>query len=208
MTEVYIVRHGQRENHQENSSLTETGRKQAEITGVYLSNHGFASVYSSPLRRTQETAQIIADILKISVITDLRLRERLVWGEREGESYEEFLEQWGKTSRERYYQPPYGDSSFASGSRLKQALDDLTKIKKPSLIVAHSGVIGDFLRNTFSDRLFPFYTVPTANCRDVKIANCSITIVEVKDRTYSLKQVNNTLITLTIFQFNNLSYLL
>jgi len=48
-------------------NLDEMGIKQAELLGNYLSHWGLEAIYSSPLRRALETANIIARYQKISV---------------------------------------------------------------------------------------------------------------------------------------------
>ena len=48
-------------------NLNEMGIRQAELLGEYLSNWGLEAIYSSPLRRALDTANIIARYQKISV---------------------------------------------------------------------------------------------------------------------------------------------
>jgi len=48
-------------------NLNEMGIRQAELLGKYLSNWGLEAIYSSPLRRALDTANIIARYQKISV---------------------------------------------------------------------------------------------------------------------------------------------
>jgi serine/threonine-protein phosphatase PGAM5 len=59
-----LIRHGQPEEHKsgsdEDPSLTELGRKQAEITGETLRDFEIDTIYHSTMARAQETAQIIA----------------------------------------------------------------------------------------------------------------------------------------------------
>jgi len=47
--------------------LDEVGIKQAELLGKYLTNYGLAAIYSSPLKRALDTANIIARYQKIGV---------------------------------------------------------------------------------------------------------------------------------------------
>lgn len=192
MSEFYLVRHGAKETREEDSPLSAVGIKQSEATAEYLENRGISSIYSSPLRRAQHTSEIIAVRLSLPITSDSRLRERLVWGDRKGETYDEFLEEWVKTSEDRQYQPQYGDSVFTSGNRVKQLFDEAAKDNSTSLIVAHSGAIGDFLRTVFPDELLPFYIEPVAKVRMVEVLYCSITTIEVNNGTYTLKKVNDT----------------
>ncbi|MCU0532724.1 MAG: histidine phosphatase family protein [Hydrococcus sp. Prado102] len=63
-TRVVLLRHGQStynvlglyQGSSDRSNLTELGRQQARLTGLFLKNIQFDAIYSSPLRRAQETA--------------------------------------------------------------------------------------------------------------------------------------------------------
>ena len=48
-------------------NLDEVGIEQAELLGKYLSNYGLEAIYSSPLKRALDTANIIARYQKIGV---------------------------------------------------------------------------------------------------------------------------------------------
>ncbi|MCV3213876.1 histidine phosphatase family protein [Plectonema radiosum NIES-515] len=79
MTRVIIVRHGQSTYNTEKriqgrtdaSTITEKGRKDASLSGKALSNIQFNAIYSSPLRRAKETADIIQSELTIHSIESL-----------------------------------------------------------------------------------------------------------------------------------------
>ena len=74
MTEIILARHGETEwNIEEvfrgriDVELNETGLKQAELLGEYLSKFEIEGVYSSPLKRALRTAQTIADYQRLKV---------------------------------------------------------------------------------------------------------------------------------------------
>jgi broad specificity phosphatase PhoE len=74
LTRFILVRHGQTEwNRVErfrgraDLSLDETGRRQAEAAALRLKGEKIAAIYSSPLKRTIETASILARQLKLPV---------------------------------------------------------------------------------------------------------------------------------------------
>ena len=78
---LFLIRHGQTDSNVEgryqgtlDTSLTETGIEQAIAAKKYLSKVKFSNVYSSPLKRAIQSAEIIADDCgpKISVREDLR----------------------------------------------------------------------------------------------------------------------------------------
>jgi len=64
---LYFVRHGESEGNRDNKfrgradyPLTDAGRQQAESAGIFLKETVFEKVYSSPLKRALETAEIIS----------------------------------------------------------------------------------------------------------------------------------------------------
>jgi broad specificity phosphatase PhoE len=74
MAELILVRHGETVWNVEkiyrgrtDVRLDEVGIKQAELLAKYLGNWQLAAIYSSPLRRARDTANIIAHYQKIDV---------------------------------------------------------------------------------------------------------------------------------------------
>jgi broad specificity phosphatase PhoE len=74
MAELILARHGETAWNVEkiyrgrtDVNLDEVGIKQAELLGEYLSNWELEAIYSSPLRRSMDTANIIARYQKIGV---------------------------------------------------------------------------------------------------------------------------------------------
>lgn len=83
MTLVYLVRHGEVDNPKDilygrlpGFHLTKKGKQQAEKLGLLLRQQNIRSIYASPLERTRETAEIIADALESTV--KVKLDERLL----------------------------------------------------------------------------------------------------------------------------------
>ena len=82
LTKIIIARHGETEWNREhkfqgnkNSSLTEEGILQASETGRLLKNIHIDSVFSSPLLRAYNTAEIIINKRKLDIIKRDSLRE-------------------------------------------------------------------------------------------------------------------------------------
>ena len=83
MANIYIVRHGQSmaniehkyQGQSYDTDLTELGRTQALDVGNKLQIRDIKIIYSSPLKRTQQTADIIATQLGLKVFPENLLKE-------------------------------------------------------------------------------------------------------------------------------------
>ena len=153
--ELYIVRHGittwNKERRIQGSSdipLAEEGVEMARKTAKGLSDISFDRIYSSPLIRAYETAQIIKGDRKLEIIQDKRLRE-MGFGIGEGAEYIE-PGQEGDSLLEGFYdcpqdyQAPEGGESFYDVCRradcfLKE-LRTIAPMAERILIVAHAAV--------------------------------------------------------------------
>lgn len=71
----YFFRHGQRDSIEVDSALNEIGINQAKKLADYLSDKNIQIVYSSPLKRSVDTAKIAINNSNIKIITDNRLVE-------------------------------------------------------------------------------------------------------------------------------------
>lgn len=105
---IYLVRHGQSEGNRDFSlwlkevrktklgtTLSDLGREQAGELSKKLTNVHFDAIFSSKLKRAQETAKIIAAERNLAVITKEALQERIK-GNLGGKSELELKEQLGK----------------------------------------------------------------------------------------------------------------
>lgn len=191
---IYFVRHGQKEKKPGDPQLTSKGIQQARETALFLKNLEIQSIYSSPYLRTKQTADIIAKQFQLPVITDGRLNERLNWGDRDNESFEEFWNEWQKTDRNRDYKPKNGRSSFKTGNEVKQFIEELPSIDKNHsvIIVSHGGTIGDFLRIVIPDNGLSHIINETTGAHYLEIDECSITVINKTTDVYILKTINDT----------------
>jgi len=94
-TRVSAVRHGEAEHNVQGFyqsaipglALTQRGQEQAQKAGAYLAQQNVDVIYCSPLQRTMQTAQAIADATGARIIVDERLRESEC-GEYEGKAFD------------------------------------------------------------------------------------------------------------------------
>ena len=81
--ELYLIRHGQSTNNEgrlprvADPPLTDIGVEQARWVGESLKDEGITRLYSSPMLRTLQTAQIISDIIDLPPHVFVGLHE---WG--------------------------------------------------------------------------------------------------------------------------------
>lgn len=170
MTMAYLVQHGEKEQGPGDPGLTRTGRQQAARTGEWLCGQGVRTLFSSPLRRAQETAGCIASVTGLAIQTDARLRERLNWDG--SQPYDAFLALWARTRDDRDFVAADGESSRQAGARLTEFLAGLPGIPGPVAAVSHGGVTVDLLCNLLGDDALPSRLLSEG------IRPCAITAVE------------------------------
>jgi probable phosphoglycerate mutase len=151
MTVLGLVRHGitdwnieRRAQGHTDIPLNAEGRKQAERLARRLSSENWDIIYSSDLGRARDTAQAIASIKNIPVLTDPLLRE-INLGQIEGMTEEEIVAKWGPKWRELDLDM---ESREALGLRGVSALTRISE-QHPDLrilIVSHGGFIGTTLK--------------------------------------------------------------
>lgn len=95
VTRLYLVRHGQSAGNAEGrfgghgpTPLSSLGEEQARITAKLLAKEGIQAIYSSDLSRAVQTAQPLADLLDLPIVSTPAFRERHV-GVLEGLTFDE-----------------------------------------------------------------------------------------------------------------------
>lgn len=136
MPTIIIIRHGEtdwnvegRYQGQADPSLNQRGFKQAHKLAGELTNSDLELIYTSPLQRSFQTAQIIADHLHIPLYTDARLSEinQGEWQTRlraeiEG-LYPDLFQRWETEPWE--VTPPNGEHLTEVQARVYAAIDDI-----------------------------------------------------------------------------------
>ncbi len=193
---IYFVRHGEtlwnkekKIQGQSDIPLNEYGIELAHVTADAMKDISFDIVYSSPLLRAKETADILVKDRNLEVYTDSRLVE-MSFGEGEGESLPEihahpemklhnFIHNPGE------YIPPDGGETFEElYTRCKSFIDEVilpAESKYDSmLIVGHGALIRGFIHNITNRPSKDFWIVTHKNC--------SVTIVECLNSKLSLQE--------------------
>lgn len=165
---IYIVRHGQTEWNlidkvlgcETDMPLNETGRAQAHMAGARLREDGvrFDHVYSSPLSRARETAEIIIGEMygeasgalegapEITLCPDLR---EMTFGKYEGG--DRWDPEYQAAKRDFFKRYPGGESYFDVAHRVYRFLDFLREQPYETVLIATHGGIVRILKNYFVD---------------------------------------------------------
>lgn len=200
--ELYIIRHGEtdwnktrRMQGRKDVPLNEFGRHLAQETAKALADMEFDLVYTSPLQRAEETAQIIAGE-DAHFIKDERLIE-MSFGSYEGLSagkdtwnipdkeFQNFFD-----APEKYCPPKNGESFWEAKRRVEAFLTELREKEgasdKKILVSTHGAVLCVLLNLVLKKK-------EISNVWDGGVhKNCAVTIVEDDGHTCSIVQENHT----------------
>jgi len=195
MLTIYLLRHGETDFNAQNNCycgrtdipVNEKGRAQAEAVRRQLEGVTFTGVYSSPLLRAYETAQIVSGR---EVTKDNRLIE-VDFGLWEGKTREQFIEEH-PGSWEKWNADPSANRAGVNGetgqeivARVDAFFEELlgTHREGTFLVVAHNGV----------NRLFMAHKLgmPLTNYRRIVQQNSSVTRFTLSnDEGFTLELLN------------------
>ncbi|MBN1182085.1 MAG: histidine phosphatase family protein [Bacteroidales bacterium] len=193
---ITIVRHGetvwnksfQLQGHQD-SPLTESGIKQAELLSGTINSRNFDCIVSSDLPRAIKTAEILNKNLKLDITYNSGLRER-AFGVMEGLKREVIKEKYPEVynaymQRDAEFQIPNGESLVQFNARVIQTFDELNKKYKHKhiLVIAHGGVLDCVIRHIF--RLKP------DDLRCFSVYNTSVNTIKIENSVWILEEWGN-----------------
>ncbi|MFK0522766.1 histidine phosphatase family protein [Paenibacillus illinoisensis] len=179
-TIFHLVRHGLKERHSGDVSLTPEGIIQAESTARHFAQAAFpiTKIVTSPLQRAKQTAERIALYTRCPLTEDFRLRERANWGDCPDQTLEQFIAMWDQCTSDPDYIPPVGDSAKKAGERLASLLIELHSeelANRNIIVVTHGGLITDFLVQAFTERELNVWHPDFKSVQHRLIPECSIT---------------------------------
>jgi broad specificity phosphatase PhoE len=189
-TTIYIIRHGEKQKIKGDPPLTAKGQAQVKKTAQHLSNKNVHVVLSSPILRSKQTAEIISKELNLTFKVDDLLRERANWGDDQNQSFEQFLEMWNRSTVDRDWIPPVGDSSRDAGNRIHKIISSSDYSDLNLVLVTHGGIIGDFLRNIFDEKLLKSVVPSLTDSLEDTINEASITTVYFDPISKEYKLIN------------------
>lgn len=178
---IYLVRHGESESNisKRFSGITDVelslkGREQARQAGQNISEK-ISHIYTSPLKRAENTANIIADEIKFDgniiienslIEVNFGLFENLTWEEIYS-TYKDESDNW--INKKHLYKFPEGEGYDDIVNRVSKFIDI---VPDNSLIVSHFGVIQSIL--------LYLGIADDKNLWDFKISNCDILVLNNK----------------------------
>ena len=184
---LYLVRHGENIANitKEFSyklvdySLTSKGIQQAQQTAEYFKDKDIHAIYSSPLKRAAETAEIIAKELGLAVTIMEQFREVNV-GTLEGRPptqenwvlHNRIVEDWYNGRYESAF--PEGENYLMVSQRMREGLWEIThnQTGKNMIIVGHGGIFTAAVRDIC-------HNIDTSDFTQKENHNCSITEIVV-----------------------------
>jgi broad specificity phosphatase PhoE len=170
---VYLARHGQTAYNREGRfqgqlpvPLDDTGRAQAAELAERAAAHDFRALWSSPLLRARETADVLARRIGLEPKDDARLMETDAgdWTDRsfaevQAEAPEKFA---AFVAGDPSFAFPGGESFAQQEERVNAALEDVERGELPALVVCHGMVIRAALAGRAGHRDRRFERVPNA----------------------------------------------
>ncbi|MDT5063176.1 MAG: hypothetical protein QOH63_3635 [Acidobacteriota bacterium] len=162
MHRLYLVRHGENRanvsrvfsSRRINKSLTHKGILQAQQTAEYFRDKGIDGIYSSPLKRATETANIIAAQLNLKIIIKNEFSEVDV-GSLEGKlinkenwgCYNKIIKDWSSGKIEIAF--PNGENYKALWNRMQKGIEKCISDNESNniIIVGHVGIFTHTLKD-------------------------------------------------------------
>ena len=183
-TSIFLVRHGETILTPDrkfsgtgdiNPPLTEEGLAQAALVAKEVAKLLPEVLIASPLLRTKQTAQLVADQVDLPIIFD-EVWYECSFGIWDGmsiddvkETYPDEYQSWVSSPA---YAPPGGESYDAVGWRIDEALNDLAALYPGQrvVVVTHNGVIREAIRLAIGGSPESIYHIDISPCSISTIA--------------------------------------
>lgn len=149
---IYLARHGETDYNRERRfqgqgavGLNARGREQADELAANAQGHGIVALYSSPLERALQTAEVVGAALGLTPVPDARFMETDTgaWTDRLFDDVEreqpEAYAAYHATDPDFAF--PGGESLAHQTERVLAGLEDVRRGPLPALVIAHRGVI-------------------------------------------------------------------
>ena len=200
MAKLLLLRHGQilanregRWHGSTDSPLTLKGRRQAKRTARYIAGAAptLDAIYTSPLQRCRDTAQVIARRLKMECIVDEELREYAI-GDWEDMPFKQLADEhhFFETTRENHdFAPPGGESLQGVAARIVCAMRKIHERHASAaqiLLVGHGAAMAVALGALLDENPGEWTNYPLANCSLTELMLSPAPYVNFLNSTYHL----------------------
>ena len=201
LQEILLVRHGESTANakgiwqgQMEFPLSERGRAQASLAGHGLSSEPFEGLYSSPLSRAFETAEIIraraeftGEVIPLDGLSERRggILEGHTWAEQEQQN-PELAKKFLAIPEEERWELVGAETDEEVIARFEEALSSIRALHPDGsriVVVSHGGVMRAFLMKLFGPEILPGAQ---------RAANASITRMQWDDTGPRLLEVAST----------------
>ena len=171
---IFSARHGETQWNKQNKIcgrtdilLTQKGKEQAEKLAKEVQKHDIDIIISSPLKRAQQTSEIVSKVCGASIITDYRLIEQ-DYGIYEGADRKDFS--FLESKKHFAYKYPNGESMMQVAQRVYELLDEIkgNYSDKNVLLISHGGVcriINTYFKDMTNDEFYN-YTLNNAELEE------------------------------------------
>ena len=195
MKELLLIRHGQTDWNtqgrvQGGGDLNNTGIAQSNLLATVLQNSQASTIYTSPSKRTHQTAVIIATALSLEVNTTPLLKD-IDYGVWSGALLADLIkddpdlfEQWEKDPSSVRF--PEGESLLDLRTRISVFMDEITEKHSSDtvVVVTHESPIISMLAVALD--------IPDSSHRNFHADNASLTVLQFKNTHYILSTFNDT----------------
>jgi broad specificity phosphatase PhoE len=196
MTEIILVRHGETEwnvgeifRGRIDIDLNETGRKQAELLGEYLSESKIEAVYSGPLKRALNTAQAIARYHHLEAQIAAGLND-LDFGQWQGLSLREVREKYRELHAEWVNHPervklPGGETLGDVRERAVKVVNEVIARHKGAVVLVSHRVVNKVL-------ICALLGLDDSHFWNIRLDTCGLTTFTYENGRFVLSRHNDT----------------
>ena len=196
MTTIILARHGETEWNAEeifrgrvDVDLNETGIREAELLAEHLSYMTIAAVYSSPLKRALQTAEMIARHHDVKVEVSPQLID-LDYGEWQGLSHETVRDRYGQLYHEWLNNPqlvkmPAGESLDDVRRRAISLVEDITAKAEDTVVLVSHRVVHKVL-------ICALLALDISHFWNIRIDTAGISVFAYEDDRFVLTRHNDT----------------
>ncbi|HVU14385.1 MAG TPA: histidine phosphatase family protein [Phototrophicaceae bacterium] len=169
--------------------LNDLGVRQARALANFIRHIGMGALYTSDLKRAQQTADCLAEQLAFQPIPDARLRERSIglWqGLTQAELSAWYPDEYAAMLKDaHHYRVPGGESRAEVLARVKEAVDEI-------LGKETSETVG-ILSHTTAIKVLLADMIPGYNPLDVDLDNTSVTTIHRGDTGWEIVAVDDVM---------------